>query len=148
MKFTEEPIRQGRVENPWEGMVGGVVLGEAGEAGELIRKLAADPSKMRRALAMAERQQRMDWGDIVATAESVLGTSWKEMCGRHGDWGRDGVVAVAARHLGWRLVELVGKVPGVNYASLDQGQRRFWRKVADRAEMGKFVARMLAKCKK
>ena len=37
------------------------------------------------------------------------------MCQGHGDWGRDGVVAVATRHLGWHLgwgsVEVAGKRP-------------------------------------
>ncbi len=78
----------------------------------------------------------------------MRGRSWQEMCDGHGDWGRDGVVAVATRHLGWRLVEVAGKMPGVKYGSLTQGVRRFWRLAVERRELEDFVERMRDKCKK
>lgn len=46
----------------------------------------------------------------MSAAESIRGRSSKEMCEGHGDWERDGVVAVATRHLGWRLVEVAGEM--------------------------------------
>ncbi len=58
------------------------------------------------------------------------------------------MVAVATRHLGWRWVELVGKVPGGNYGSMGQGVRRFWRMAESRPELGDFVERMRTKCQK
>ena len=64
---------------------------------------------------------------VLSAAESMRGRSWQEMCEGQGDWGRDGVVAVATRHLGWRLVEVAGKMPEVKHGSLAQGVRRFWR---------------------
>ena len=114
--YTEAPIRQGRLDNPWEGLMGGVVLGETREAEGLIRKAAKDPEKARRVVVAAARRVRPDWQEIVSTAESMRGRSWQEMCEGHGDWGRDGVVAVATRHLGWRLVEIAGKCPGSSTA--------------------------------
>lgn len=70
------------------------------------------------------------------------------MSRRHGDWGRDGVVAVTTRHLGWRWVERVGKDSGGNYGSMGQGVRRFWRMAESRPELGDFVERMQDKCQK
>jgi putative transposase len=144
--YTEAPIRQGRLDNPWEGLVGGVVLGETREAEGLIRKAAKDPEKARRVVVAAGRRVRPVWQEIVSTAESMRGRSWQEMCEGHGDWGRDGVVAVATRHLGWRLVEVAGKMPGVQYGSLAQGVRRFWRLAEERGELKEFVDRMRDKC--
>jgi len=40
---TEAPIRQGRLDNPWEGLVGGVVSGEARDAEEQLSLNRADP---------------------------------------------------------------------------------------------------------
>ncbi len=145
--YTEAPIRQGRLDNPWEGLVGGVVLGEARDAEGLIRKAAKDPEKARRVVVAAARRARPDWKEIVSTAESIRGRSWQEMCDGYGEWGRDGVVAVATRHLGWRLVEVSGKISGVQYGSLAQGVRRFWRLAAERPELEDFVERMREECK-
>jgi hypothetical protein len=44
------------------------------------------------------------------------------------DWGRDGTMAVATRHLGWRLVEVVGEIQGVKYSAAAQAVGRFWAK--------------------
>jgi len=44
----------------------------------------------------------------------------------YGDWGRDGLLAVATRHLGWRVIEVTRDVPGLNFAAAAQGIRRFW----------------------
>jgi len=147
VSYTEAPIRQGRLDNPWEGLVGGVVLGEVREAEALIRKAAKNPEKARRVVVAAARRIRPEWPVIVKAAESIRGRSWREMCEGHGDWGRDGVVAVATRHLGWGLVEVSGKMPGVKYGSLAQGVRRFWRPAGERTELEEFARRMRRKCK-
>jgi hypothetical protein len=34
---------------------------------------------------------------------------------QYGDWGRNGLMAVATRHLGWRLVGVVREIPGLGY---------------------------------
>lgn len=140
--YAEAPIRQGGLEAPWRGWVGGVVLGDVQDAAGLIRRAANRSEKARRVVVAAARRGRPGWQEIVSTAASIRGRSWQEMCEGHGDWGRDGVVAVATRHLGWRLVEVAGKLPGVTYGSLAQGVRRFWRGARDRAEREAFVTRM------
>ena len=54
-------------------------------------------------------------------------------------WGRDGLLAVSTRHLGWRLSEVVGKEPKVSYAAAAQGIRRFWKLAPNRPEMQAFA---------
>ena len=111
------------------------MLGDAAEAAELIRKTAKNPERACAAVAAVARQTRPPWKEIVRASESILGRRWKHICQRYGDWGRDGVVAVATRHLGWRLVEVAAEVDGVKYAALAQGVRRFWRLSPTRPEL-------------
>ena len=56
-------------------------------------------------------------------------------------------VVVATRHLGWRLVEVAGKMPVVKNGSLVQGVRRFWRLAEERGELKDFVEGIREKCK-
>jgi hypothetical protein len=128
VKYTEAPIRQGRLENPWEGLVGGAVLGEAEEAQALLSAAIRSPGAQAREVREANRAARPEWGRIVREAERILGRGWEVMAEGYGDWGRDGTMAVATRDLGWRLVEVVQAVGGVGYAAAAQGVRRFWKR--------------------
>jgi len=38
IRYTEQPIRQGRIDNPWEGVAASVVLGETSEAVALLKR--------------------------------------------------------------------------------------------------------------
>ena len=80
---------------------------------------------------------------MVKAVEDILGREWRELILRHGDWGRDGLLAVATRPLGWRLSEVVGKEPGVCYAAAAQGIRRFWKRAPNSPEMQAFVTTLL-----
>jgi REP element-mobilizing transposase RayT len=146
IRYTEEPIRQGRLDSPWEGLVGGVVLGDTAEAMALLRgadkNLGGQAEAMRKAAVLVRPQ----WAAIVRAAESILGRRWAEMAEGYGDWGRDGTLAVATRHLGWRLVDAVRLVPRLTYAAAAQGIRRFWGQAEDRAEFAEFVRRLRNKC--
>lgn len=144
--YTEQPILQGRLDNPWEGLVAGVVLGEAQEALALLRGAETNPGDQAAVIRDAAIRVRPEWRAIVGAAESILGRSWGEMTERYGDWGRDGTIAVATRHLGWRLVEVVREVKGLNYAAAAQGIRRFWRKTVEDAELANFTRRLIQMC--
>ena len=134
------------MDDPWQDPVGGVVLGKIEEAQKLIRQTKKNPEGMQRALAAVARRSRPGWKEIIHAAERILGRPWREICERHGDWGRDAVVAVASRHLGWRLVEVAAELSGVRYDTLAQGVRRFWRQVPQRPEFAKFVKEIVANC--
>ena len=82
-----------------------------------------------------EAAARPEWEAMVKAAEGIVGREWRELVLRHGDWGRDGLLAVATRHLGWRLGEVVGREPGVSYAGAAQGIRRFWQRAPNSPEM-------------
>jgi hypothetical protein len=87
--YTEQPIRPGRLDNPWEGTVAGVGLGEEQEAWALVRgaeRSRGGPEVRSRESAAGDRPE---WSGIVGAAEAILGRSWQETVDRHGDWGRD-----------------------------------------------------------
>ncbi len=90
-----------------------------------------------------EAAARPKWEAMVKAAEGIQGREWRELILRHGDWGRDGLLAVATRHPGWRLGEVVGREPGVSYAGAAQGIRRFWKRAPNSPEMRAFVAALL-----
>lgn len=140
--YTEAPIRQGALEDPWEGVVAGAVLGERDEALAILRaagrQAAAGPERAR----TLERESRPGWIAIVREAEKLLGRKWDQMAGSYGDWGRDGTIAVATRALGWRLVEVVKELNGLGYAAAAQGLRRFWKQSESRPELAAFARKL------
>jgi hypothetical protein len=44
-----------------------------------------------------EAAARPGWEAMVKAAEGILGREWRELILRHGDWGRDGLLAVGTR---------------------------------------------------
>jgi len=142
--YTEQPIRQGRMDSPWEGIVAGVVLGDAAEAAALLRAAERNPEGQAEAIRKAAARARPEWGAIVGGAESILGRRWAQMADEYGDWGRDGTMAVATRHLGWRLVDVVRQVRGLKYAAAAQGIRRFWRRAEKEVQLAQFAGRLKA----
>jgi hypothetical protein len=140
--FTEAPIRQGVVESPWERLVGGVILGKEEESLRVLKEVGGD-RREQTAARRGKAAARPEWEAMVKATEGILGKEWSEMILRHGDWGRDGLLAVATRHLGWRLGEVVEREPGVSYAAAAQGIRRFWKRAPNSPEMQAFVTTLL-----
>ena len=83
----------------------------------------------------------------IATLRSHRLSSWRVYSGveRHGDWGRNGILAVATRHLGWRLVEVVRRLPGLGHSAAAQGIRRFWQLTPHRPKMQVLEKALVAK---
>ena len=100
--------------------------------------LRMDP-RQQTAARRIPRTARPLWKQMVQATERTLGRPWTEMIGAYGDWGRDGLLAVATRHLGWRLAEVVREVPGLSYAAAAQGIRRFSKLAPVRPEMSAFA---------
>lgn len=142
VEYTEAPIRQGRLENPWEGLVAGTVLGEGEEARALIREANRESGERDKKRLEARLRTLPSWEQIVAAAERLLDRRWATMAERYGDWGRDATLAVATKELGWRLVDAVREVGGMEYAAAAQGVRRFWKKAERNAEMRRFVTEL------
>lgn len=140
--YTEAPIRQGVMESPWEGLVAGRVLGGREEALAILRAAEKKGGAGPKRNATLARASRPEWNAIVRQAEKLLERSWNQMILDHGDWGRDGTIAVATRALGWRLIEVVKELNGPGYAALAQGVRRFWKQSESRPELAAFAHKL------
>lgn len=89
-----------------------------------------------------ERVGRMEWPEIVADAEGLLGRRWHAMAEAWGDWGRDGTIYVAVRYGRHRLADVVRAVGGMQYAAAVQAVRRFAAGLPRDAAKGRFVEAM------
>jgi putative transposase len=133
--YTENPVRQGVLESPWEGLVGGVVLGQSGYARRLLEGRKVNEEEQTPARRM---RRRVRWEEAIRAAEKIRGESWDKWAERHGDWGRDGVMYVAVRHGGVRLTEVVREA-GMKYQAGAQAVKRFGEALADDPERKRFV---------
>jgi hypothetical protein len=57
-------------------------------------------------------------------------------------------MAVATRHLGWRLVEVVREIPGLSYGAAAQGIRQFWGQLQRDKDKIAFQRKLQAKMSK
>ena len=136
--YTEQPILKGVLESPWEGLVGGVVLGDIAYARKLLSKGRLKEEAQSGARWM---RRQVEWKGLVRAAEKIRGEPWKLWAERHADWGRDGVMYVAVRYGGMRLVEVVRQA-GMKYYAAAQAVRRFAQALADDPGRKKFVAKL------
>jgi hypothetical protein len=136
--FTEQPIRQGSLESPWKGLVGGMVLGER----EYARRLLSGREVNEQEQTPARRLRgRVEWGELVRVAEKLRGAPWASWAERHGDWGRDGLMHVAVRYGGLRLVEVM-RHTGMKYQAAAQAVKRFAEALEQDPDRKDFVARL------
>jgi len=140
-QYTESPVWQGRLESPWQRVVGGLVLGSKEFAAEVLKLRGTDAASDYDVTCRAWAA-RPEWAAIVAAAERIGGRQWSEALEAHGNWVRDGVLYTAVRHLGYRLVEVYRGVPGLQYPAAAQAVKRFGRRLADDEEREGFVRRL------
>lgn len=141
VEYTEAPLRLGRREEPWEGMIGGTILGSSAFAQRVLsrqRKTRTRPGQE----SAVRRSGRLGWAQICRKVEQVLGRPWQEMMKSYGDWGRDGAIHVAVRYGGYRLAEVVAELGGIEYGTAAQGVRRFERRTQKEKSLQQFVLRM------
>jgi REP element-mobilizing transposase RayT len=113
-EYTEQPVRDGYWERPWDQLAGGLVLGTEDFARALVRGCKVNVQEQ---TAARKLRCRAGWERLVSAVERTRGMRWEAMLVRHGDWGRDGAVYYAVRRGGWRLAEVVGRVPGLSYGA-------------------------------
>ncbi len=126
-EYTEAPVRQGRMESPWGGLIGGVVLGGSEFAQQLLKAARTEgvDAASQPSVRQIERADRIAWTEIVAAAEELRGRRWADMVEDWGDWGRDATIYVAVRHGRQRLADVVRAAGGVQYGAAAQALRRF-----------------------
>ena len=130
--YTEQALRQGIIESPWERLVPGMVLGTEAFAQRLRRGLRAN----RREQAQARKlESRADWCAIVAALERLKGEKWAEFSQRHGDWGRDAALWLGRRAGRLRLGELGELAGGMDYAAVGQAVARFGRRLEQQPQL-------------
>ena len=129
---TEQAIRQGLTERPWENLVGGVILGSEDFAQRLLKGMKRKP---REEPALARAMGRVSWERIVQAVERVKGESWKAFSGRHGDWGRDTALWLGRNAGRMRLGELAALVGGCDYTTIAKAVNRFGYRVAQDAAL-------------
>ena len=139
--YTEEPLRQGHLKNPWDRVVGGFVLGDADYAKRLLKQAEADVGEQTEARRLAHPGQ-IGWDQLVGWAEKETGVEWQDALVRHGDWTRDAVVFVAVRHGGWRLSEVVGRIAGLKYPAAGQGVKRIEERRTRDPACDRFIRRL------
>lgn len=140
--YTEVPLRQGKLDNPWDRVVGGVVLGDADHAKQLLADAKVDAEEQTEARTMS-RVGRVDWETLVGWAEAEAKVKWEEALARYGDWTRDAVLYVAVRHAGYGLSEVYGRIPGLKYQAGAQGVKRIEQRRLNDPECDRFIRRLV-----
>jgi putative transposase len=126
-RYTEQAIREGMPEQPWERLIGGVVLGTEAFAERLLGKVKGD---LREQPMLRQMVQRVSWEQIVMELERVKGQRWEEFCDRYGDWGRDSALWLGRRVGRMRLRELGERAGGMDYNAVSAAMKRFGRRLA------------------
>jgi hypothetical protein len=143
-EYTEAPVRQGRMDSPWTGLIGGLVLGSKEYAQGLLKGLKSKrlDGTVMTSVRQIQRTGRCGWPEIVVAAEALRGKRWSQMAESWGDWGRDGTIYVAVRYGQQRLVDVVRLAGGMKYGAAAQAVRRFAAGLAKDADKVRFVANM------
>jgi hypothetical protein len=127
------------MESPWEGLVGGFVLGDREYARELLAGRKVDVEEQTEARRL---RRRVEWDQVVKAAERLKKGPWEQWAESHGDWGRDGSMYVAVRHGGLRLAEVVQAQGGIKYQAAAQAVKRFQASLAKEPERRRYVERL------
>jgi hypothetical protein len=142
-QFTEEPIREGVLESPWDRLVGGIVLGSREFALGLERKAKGNRSQQT-ASRRLKRARAVTWDKMVAVAEGIRLRKWEEMLEVYGDWTRDAVMSVAVREGGLRLPEVLRLIPGLSYNAAAQAIRRVRERRKSDKDLEQFMRKLEA----
>jgi putative transposase len=146
--YTEAPLRQGRLDDPWDRVIGGAVLGDADHAKRLFAEAKADVrvnAQEQTEARKLSRVGRVPWETLVKWAEEEAEVKWEEALQQYGDWTRDAVLYLAVRYAGYGLSEVYGRIPGLKYQAGAQGVRRIERRRAEDPACERFLRRLVAK---
>jgi REP element-mobilizing transposase RayT len=131
-QHTEQPVRQGKLESPWERLVAGLVLGTETFAQSLRRQVTANA---REQPPFGKLNPAVRWPQIIAALERSKGERWTQFSQRHGDWGRDAALWLGRRHGRYRLAELGELAGGMDYAAVGLAVSRFGRRLEQRRDL-------------
>ena len=138
-EYTEQPLRQGAVESPWERLVAGVVLGTEAFARRLRQEVQGNS---REQAALKRLARPMTWERIVSALEVLKGERWEAFVGRHGDWGRDAALWLGRWHGRLTLSELGRLAGGMDYGAVGQAVSRLGKRLEREPELKAKVRRL------
>lgn len=135
-KSTEEAVREGLPEAPWEHLIGQVALGP--------RQWW---QKLRRGLRVSDREQpqwkavrpRASWESVVKAVSRVRDLPWDEFKSKRGDWGRDLAFYLGRRECGLTLKQLGAHAGGVDYATVSAAIQRTARRARHERKLMKLI---------
>ena len=125
-KYTEQAVRQGAVERPWDRLVAGLVLGTAAFARNLRRSVVGNPREQSQLQRLVPP---VSWARIIAVVEQAKRERWREFSGRHGDWGRDAALWLGRGAGRLSLAQLGELAGGMDYAAVGQAVSRFSKRL-------------------
>ena len=138
-QYTEQAVKQGRVESPWTRLLGGMVLGTQGFAQSLRRRARGNA---REQAELKRLQKPVSWTVIIKALETLRGEKWADLSGRHGDWARDAALWLGRRIGRLRLNELGNLAGGMDYAAVSQAARRFDGRVEKETKLREMMNRL------
>jgi hypothetical protein len=114
-QYTEQAIRQGLEETPWEPLQGQIILG----GGKFLRQMQEILSGNARGQPSLRRvAPRAGWEAVVRAMERFKGEKWSEFVNRYGDRGRDLALYLGRKQCQLKLGELGRLAGGMDYASV------------------------------
>ena len=137
--YTEQAVREGLTESPWEGLISGLVLGSEDYARQLFGGVKRN---QREESAASRKRGRIDWGQIVKVVEKAKGEAWETFSQRHGDWGRDAAFWLGRFAGRMRLGELAAAGGGCDYTTVAKAVNRFGKRLVQDRALAKIVERM------
>ena len=143
-KFTEEAVREGLPESPWEHLIGQVALG--------TRQWW---QKLRSGLSGAAREQpqwkavrpRASWDSVVKEVVRARGLPWDQFKGKRGDWGRDLAFYLGRQECGLTLRQLGAHADGVDYATVSAAIKRIAQRAQNERKFMKLISTLSSNLK-
>jgi len=124
--YVEQAVCEGVVEQPWDEVVGRLVLGSQ----EFVEQLLERP----RTEASRELQEvvakRPSFAKVVEVIERLKGQPWEAFADRHGDWGRDLALYFGRELCGLSLAELGTRTDGGSPMAVSVALRRLTVRLA------------------
>jgi len=139
--YVEQPLRQGELENPWDGLMERVVLGASDFIAELRRKAKRLPGEQAAEKTLA---LRADFATVRSVVERLHGHKWSEFRDRHGDWGRDLALYLGRRHSGLTLRQLAEATGCASAVGVSLAIKRFGQRMTVEPRLRQLNERALA----
>lgn len=120
-KDLEEYVRSGYEEGWASRLQSGLAVGTDG----FMRRVKQGIGSIHREWALKrELRRRHTFSEVMEAVAKVKGEAWDAFAARHGDWGRDLVLAVARECTGMTLREIGQAAGGMDYAAVSMAVRR------------------------